>query len=317
MGDADPHDLVKQGRWQDAMRAFERAFDETGDPEDLVDAAIAAKDGGLFDDAIRLATRALQLDPDCASGYVWLGVIYLDLERWPDARVALEKALTYEVRPSLLSMLGVVYRRLGEHAEAEAVLRRAIAMEPGYDEAHHNLGSVLQRSRPLEAVEHYRRALAIDPDRPFTRREMAVALWMAGRLDDAIAACKLAIDADGADAWGHFFLGAMLREQGVLDLARDELGRAVELDPSIGMAWAGLAAVAATLGDHAGAEASYLQGLSNAPDSSGLRREYGAWLAGAGRTSEARQHLARALELSPADKKARAALAGLDRDADE
>ena len=50
-----------------------------------------------------------------------------------------------------------------DHATAETLLRRALAMEPDNDEFHHNLGSVLQPSRPLEAVEHFRRALAIDP----------------------------------------------------------------------------------------------------------------------------------------------------------
>jgi protein O-GlcNAc transferase len=308
----DPNDLVRQGEFADAMRAFERSFATTGDPLDLVDAATAAQDAGLFDDALRLASMALQLDPHCARACVRLAIIYHDLERWSDARPMFEKALEYEVRPSLLCLLGVTYRRLGEYEKAEAVLRQAIAMEPGFDEAHHNLGSVLQPSRPLEAVEHYRRALAIDPNRPFTRREMAIALWTAGHLDDAIAACELAIEANGADAWGHVYQGMMLREKGTLDLARFELGRAVELDPSIGLGWANLAAVTATLGDQAAAEACFTQGLSHAPDSAVLYREYGMWLAEAGQAIEARQHLRKAVELRPGDRKARAALAAVD-----
>ena len=315
MGDAqDPYELARQGQWQDAKRAFERSFATTGDPHDLLQAAWAAQDGGLYDEAIGLALQAVQLDPDCAPGYVCLAMVYKELERWSDARAMFEKALEYEVRPSLLCLLGVTCRRLGDYTSAEAVLRQAIEMEPGYDDAHHNLGSVLQPSRPLEAVEHFRRALAIDPTRPYTRREMAHALWSAGRLDDAIAACELAIEAHGADAWSHFFLGSMSQEKGNLDLARYELGRSVELDPSIGLGWAYLAVVTEALGDPAGAEACFLQGIAHVPDSPGVFSGYGRWLARAGRFAEARQHLRRALELNPNDRRARTSLAALDAD---
>jgi tetratricopeptide (TPR) repeat protein len=309
----DPYDLVDQGRFEDAMRAFERAFATSGDPLDLVDASWAAEDAGLMDDAMRLVSLALQLDPGCARAYARLAMIYRDLRRWADARTMFEKALEHEAeeRPSLLCLLGVTCRRLGDYEAAETLLRRAIAMEPDNDEFHHNLGSVLQPSRPLEAVEHFRRALAIDPARPFSRREMAFALWSADRLDDAIAACELAIEADGADAWAHFFLGCWSQEKGTLELARFELGRAVDLDPSIGLGWAYLAGVTATLGDHAAAEACFVEGLSYAPDSPGLCRDYGRWLARAGRTAEAIPHLRRALELNPNDRRARTSLAAL------
>jgi tetratricopeptide (TPR) repeat protein len=315
MSDAeDPYELDAQGRFEDAMRAFERSFATSGDPLDLVDAAASAEDGGLVDDAIRLVSLALQLDPGCARAYARLALIYDHLERWADARAMFEKALELEVeeRPWLLSLLAVTCRRLGDYATAETLLRRALTMEPDNDEFHHNLGSVLQPSRPLEAVEHFRRALAIDPGHPYTRREMAHALWSAGRLDDAIAECELAIEADGADAWAHFFLGAWLQERGTLDLARYELGRAVELDPSIGLGWAYLAVVTDTLGDPAGAEACFLQGIARAPDSPGVFSHYGRWLARAGRFAEARPHLRRALELNPNDRRARTSLAALD-----
>jgi tetratricopeptide (TPR) repeat protein len=312
----DPNDLVNQGRFEDAMRAFERVFATSGDPLDLVDAATAAEDAGLIDDAMRLVSLALQLDPGCARAYARRALIYKRLERWSDARAMFEKALEHEAEepPWLLCLLAVTCRRLDDYPAAETLLRRAIAMEPDNDEFHHNLGSVLQPSRPLEAVEHFRRALAIDPARPYTRREMAHALWSAGRLDDAIAACELAIEADGADAWGHFFLGSMSQEKGNLALARYELGRAVELDPSIGLGWAYLAAVTDTLGDPAGAEACFVQGIVHAPDSPGVFSGYGRWLARAGRFAEARQHLRRALELNPNDRRARTSLAALDAD---
>jgi tetratricopeptide (TPR) repeat protein len=309
----DPYDLVDQGRFEDAMRAFERAFATSGDPLDLVDAASAAQDAALVDEAMRLVSLALQLDPACARAYVRLAMIHRDLERWGDARAMFEKALELEAeeRPSLLCQLAVTCRRLDDYAAAETLLRRTIAMEPDNDEFHHNLGSVLQPSRPLEAVEHFRRALAIDPDRAYTRREMAHALWSAGCLDDAIGACELAIEADGADAWAHLFLGCWLEEKGTLELARFELGRAVDLDPSIGLGWAYLAVVTDTLGDAAGAEACFLQGVAHAPDSPGVFSGYGRWLARAGRFAEARQHLRRALELNPNDRRARTSLAAL------
>jgi hypothetical protein len=67
MSDAeDPYELDAQGRFEDAMRAFERSFATSGDPLDLVDAAASAEDGGLVDDAIRLVSLALLAALDAA-----------------------------------------------------------------------------------------------------------------------------------------------------------------------------------------------------------------------------------------------------------
>ena len=145
----DPNELSEQGRFEDAMRAFERAFATSGDPLDLVDAAANAEDAGLVDDAIRLVSLALQLDRGCARAYARLALIYQRRERWADARAMFEKALELEAeeRPSLLCLLAVTCRRLDDYATAERLLRRAIAMEPDNEEFHHNL-SLIHISEP-------------------------------------------------------------------------------------------------------------------------------------------------------------------------
>ena len=52
----------------------------------------------------------------------------------------------------------------GEPEEAVELLERAVAIEPAYPEAHHNLGLVRAGQRRFaEAIEHYREALSHNP----------------------------------------------------------------------------------------------------------------------------------------------------------
>lgn len=61
---------------------------------------------------------------------------------------------------------GVMELRLGHFAAARDWLCRALdCPEEAFDEAHFNIGSTyLSEQNYLEAIEHYQKAIAIDPD---------------------------------------------------------------------------------------------------------------------------------------------------------
>jgi tetratricopeptide (TPR) repeat protein len=65
---------------------------------------------------------------------------------------------------ALHSNLGVTERDLGRLDEAEASLRRALALEPGFVFGHYNLGHVLfLQARYGTAIEAFEKAQALDP----------------------------------------------------------------------------------------------------------------------------------------------------------
>ena len=66
-------------------------------------------------------------------------------------------------------------------------LTKAIAVKPGYGEAHSNLGVLLEATgRPDEAFDHYRKALESRPDNVAAHANLARLLMKRGRPDRAL-----------------------------------------------------------------------------------------------------------------------------------
>ncbi|MBP0657014.1 tetratricopeptide repeat protein, partial [Mycobacterium tuberculosis] len=76
----------------------------------------------------------------------------------------------------------------GEAVLAEALLRRALAIDPGHIEARYNLGVVLQSARrDAEAIAPFEAVLERDPAHRGARLNLGVALRTVGRVKDALA----------------------------------------------------------------------------------------------------------------------------------
>jgi Flp pilus assembly protein TadD len=66
-------------------------------------------------------------------------------------------------------------------------LEQALRIDPGYAEAHSNLGVALaQMGETREAMEHFEQALRIKPDYAQVHYNLAIILEQAGRPQDAI-----------------------------------------------------------------------------------------------------------------------------------
>ena len=119
-----------------------------------------------------------------------------------------------------------------DYAQAESVLRKAIALNEANFAAHFNLGNALsEQNKSNEAITEFRRAIQIKPKDAGAHNNLGVILHAEGRLDEAITAFRRAI-ALGPTSRAHTNLGAALGEQGKLDEAIAEFGRAIEADPN-------------------------------------------------------------------------------------
>ena len=102
--------------------------------------------------------------PQFAGPQLNLGLLYLQDSRLPEAEAAFKAAL--QVTPSnpiAGDELGIVERKLGKFADAEAAYLGAIASEPNYAPAHLNLGVLydLYLSEPQKALEQFERYIEI------------------------------------------------------------------------------------------------------------------------------------------------------------
>ncbi len=119
----------------------------------------------------------------------------------------------------------------GDREAAEAALRRALAVDPAFHEAHGALAELLaEAGRHGEAVPHYRAGLQGDPGRTAWHRGLAAALEATGRVEDALAACRTLLDRRPDDAPTHRRLARLLAVAGEGEAALDHAREARFLD---------------------------------------------------------------------------------------
>lgn len=125
---------------------------------------------------------------------------------------------------------------------SETLWRYTIAATRDNAYAHANLGSVLaQKNEPVEAAEHARRALAIEPDSLIALTNLATLLSERGGMDEALRMYRRAVQVNDKFAVGWFNLGNALMRSGDLPGAERAWQRAGELDPAMAAAWSNLA----------------------------------------------------------------------------
>ncbi len=155
------------------------------------------------DQAQALVTQALAIDPQDAGALVVQATLVRngwprELARQPlsgEQRAAaaadlLRKALTTDPNdPSALAGLSDYYRRFEwRWDDAEAMFRRALAIDPNHLEAHwaygHQLGTL---GRVLEHLQHAQAIMRLDPETLYRRLDMPRALYQLGDRDGAMA----------------------------------------------------------------------------------------------------------------------------------
>ncbi len=141
---------------------------------------------------------------------------------------ALESAQAHLVVASILSQ----QRRW---SEAEAALRRAIALDPGAIPAQVLLAQTLAQSgKPGEAAREARRVLAGHPADVGARLALARGALEQKQYADAAAEIARAAQVEGESARVLEGRGRLAAAQGSVDQAIDFLGRAAQADPSRG-----------------------------------------------------------------------------------
>jgi tetratricopeptide (TPR) repeat protein len=137
--------LARQGHVAAAVTAcYDALGTEERDPVTYALLADLFLDGDFYEEAIRAATRAIELDPGCAPAYLALG-------------------LAYDRRGGMWDQSILVWHELAEVA-------------PDLVTAHLQLGEALSAAAfPEEAIESWRTALALDAVEPRAMYNLALA----------------------------------------------------------------------------------------------------------------------------------------------
>ncbi|WP_146908514.1 tetratricopeptide repeat protein [Arenimonas daejeonensis] len=150
----------------------------------------------------------------------------------------------------------IFHRRLGPRMpEAEAMLHKAVELDPGFARAWARMASLraiarnytsVDQSGAREGVEEAaRKAIAIDPTLAEPHAAMALNFGNTRRFADERAEFAQALKLDPDDLMANLWLGTTLETTGYLDASEKQLDKALELDPllPIALLWRGQAHV--------------------------------------------------------------------------
>lgn len=154
-----------------------------------------------------LYQQVLDIDPDYATAWVGLSVIYLSR-----------------------AVRGQMPRETGL-AKAREAVETALSLDPGLSDAHVRLGQVHEQHAAWDAArEEYRQALILDPNSPLALVAMASFTWREdGQLDAAIELFRRATDIDPLGAMWWDRTADLLIRAGRLDEADEAMRKAIEL----------------------------------------------------------------------------------------
>jgi Tfp pilus assembly protein PilF len=91
------------------------------------------------------------------------------------------------------SNLGNVLTVLDRPAEAINHFQAALRPNPGRPETYQGLGALIQEGRLVEAVEYLRQGIELQPNQPSLHTNLAFALALEGKMDDAVREYRLAL----------------------------------------------------------------------------------------------------------------------------
>ncbi len=196
--------LDERGDTRGAIAQFRKALEvNPTNPMAHYDLGIALARQGRVDEAIGSLRRALDNNPNLEAAHINLGIALAGRGNVQEAMAHFRTAL--EIRPgdpAAYYNLGSGWASLGRIDEAIASFRKAVEADPDHYDAQIRLGIALARKDPDEAVAHFREAQRIRPGNPTACYDLGIALAALGRIDDAAAELRKALEIrpDFADA---------------------------------------------------------------------------------------------------------------------
>jgi tetratricopeptide (TPR) repeat protein len=150
------------------------------------------------------------------------------------------------------------------------------------------------------AIENYRRAILLQPERAPLHSNLGSAYEREGRPQEAAAELRKAVELDSGDAETHLSLGLALDALGDLPAAADEYRRALEIRPDYADAYADLAGVRMRQKDYPAAIDLLDRAVAIDPRSFESHFNLGVTYNYSGRYAEGAEQLRKAIEVAPA-----------------
>jgi tetratricopeptide (TPR) repeat protein len=209
------HTLVEANELDAAQREYEEAARLAPEqPEALINVGGMLSKRGHYDEAMAEYRKALGVRPNYPPALYGIGDALLSQGKPAEARDWLERAVkedpTYE---QAQYKLGVAREKLGDLEGARAAYEASAAADPEEADAMYNLGNLyLSHRAPDVAAYWFGRAVAVRPGWAQAHANLGSALWQMGRRQEAVTEYATAARLDPQLGQG---IRAFLARQGI------------------------------------------------------------------------------------------------------
>jgi tetratricopeptide (TPR) repeat protein len=195
-----------------------------------------AFDNGQLDVQEAVARNAVELKPDYADAYLYLGIALSNLGNHEDAITAYYKAI--ELQPENFwnyNSLSLALWRDGRLDEAVATIRKAVELEPKRGHLHSRLGGILiDQGKVDEGLAAIDKAIELNPQDAGSMNQIA---WLLATTPEpqhrdpprAVELAKKAVDLVPHNGSIHNTLGVAQYRAGDCNAAIDALAKSMEL----------------------------------------------------------------------------------------
>jgi tetratricopeptide (TPR) repeat protein len=267
------HDLVSQGRWDEAHSVLQRWSQQQPD------------------------------DPDALQQ---CGVLCYTIGRFPESERYLRRALEKVDNADAHYYLGLTLTKLNRHSDAMASFREACDRREGFATAHLQWGVCLLSTNSYRgALGQFRQALKLNPRLVAAAYQAGVASFQLAAYSDAVEFFAEACEKDPALAEAFNGLGVSLAALGQYEKALSCFSRAWQLDQSLAIVQRNWAAALVNLGRSEEAARHYQEAINLPPKILEARQraliynDWGVNLVRQGRLDEAVERLLQAVSIDP------------------
>lgn len=231
--------LFRKGNPQESLSEYTTGA-KFHDPS-AFDLKIVALDYVLLADyanADRWLTRSVEMDPQDAKSWYYLGRTKYNENRFDEAIKAFEQCLKLDPgNVKAEDNLGLSYQGLGKIDEALKAYKNAISWQANRLEKTPwpliNIGALLlEQNRPEDAVGYLSQAVEISPQEPKAHEQLGKAYTHLNQLPRAQVELEKAVELNSNSAPLHFMLGQVYRKLGMMEKAKAELDRGAALNAS-------------------------------------------------------------------------------------
>jgi tetratricopeptide (TPR) repeat protein len=245
---------MQQGNFDQAAQAFRQALairPEYIDAEEGLAHALTLEH--QWQEVADLLSKLVAVRPASSADAVDYGTVLARLgdrtaaeEQFSRARELSDQELIL-LRTKGENNWGITLRSEHRNEEAEAAFRRALDDDPGFCEAHDNLGGVLWlQNNAASATSEFRAAVSCNPHLASAHNNLGtVLLYSSHDLDGAIREFRTAVTLQPGLALAHLNLGKALAARQMLAAAEPEFRTVIALDPGQAAAHVGLGLVLA------------------------------------------------------------------------